>query len=101
MGHRPIYFMGGKMKLLFKTDGIIDGKVEFESGKIYEISDELGSATRWINRGAEVVEADEVEKTIKEEIQEIKEELLEIKEEIANEEPKEDNKKGKSKIKGL
>lgn len=96
-----LFIYEGVMKLLFKTDGIIDGKVEFVAGQVYEISDEKGSATRWIKRGAEVVDGEVEVKSLQEEIQEIKEDLLEIKEEIANEESKEDNKKGKSKIKGL
>lgn len=43
-------------KLLFKTDGIVSGEVIFKAGQVYDISDEKGSATRWIKRGAEVVE---------------------------------------------
>ena len=105
-----LFIYEGVMKLLFKTDGIIDGKVEFVAGQVYEISDEKGSATRWIKRGAEIVEEGFVTEPksvkeelaeVKEELEELKEDLLDVKEEIANEESKEDNKKGKSKIKGL
>jgi hypothetical protein len=88
-----LFIYEGVMKLLFKTDGIVDGKVEFVAGQVYEISDEKGSASRWIKRGAEIVDDGFVPapKIIVEDAEE----------EIANEESKEDNKKGKSKIKGL
>jgi hypothetical protein len=68
-------------KLLFRTDGIVSGKVVFKAGQVYDISDENGSATRWIKRGAEIVdepikpiilkeEAVQVEESPKEEINE-------------------------------
>lgn len=89
------------MKLLFNSPGLVNGKVVFEAGKIYEISDELGSATRWIKRGAEVVEEGELSEPLVSK-PEVKEEIkVEGEEEIANEEVKEENKKGKTKVKGL
>lgn len=89
------------MKLKFNADGLVNGKVVFEAGKVYEISDELGSASRWIKRGAEVVEEGEVSEPLASK-PEVKEEIkVESEEEIANEEVKDENKKGKSKVKGL
>lgn len=45
-----------KYLLRFKADGKINGEVVYKAGQVYEISDETGSATRWIKRGAEIVE---------------------------------------------
>lgn len=67
------------MKLKFNQDGLVDGKVAFKKGEIYEISDELGSATRWLKRGAELV-------VVKEEVKPKKEEVVEIIEEVVVEE---------------
>lgn len=89
------------MKLKFNVDGLVNGKVVFEAGKVYEIYDELGSASRWIKRGAEVVEEGELSEPLASK-PEVKEEIkVEGEEEIANEEVKDENKKGKSKVKGL
>jgi hypothetical protein len=57
-------------KLLFKTDGIVSGEVVFKAGEVYDISDETGSATRWIKRGAEVVE--EIELKAPEQVEVVK-----------------------------
>lgn len=47
------------MKLKFIKDGFVDGQLVFEKGKVYDISDEKGSASRWIKRGI-VVEVKDV-----------------------------------------
>ncbi len=76
-------------KLLFKTDGIVSGEVVFKAGQVYDISDETGSATRWIKRGAEIVdepikpipakqEVVQVEESPKEEINEPIESNVEV-----------------------
>jgi hypothetical protein len=45
------------MKLKFTQDAFVNDQLVFESGKIYEVSDDTGSASRWLRRGiAEVVE---------------------------------------------
>lgn len=97
------------MKLRFKNDGIVNGEVVFEAGKTYEISNETGSADRWIKRGAEVVEEvviqeDEIPVVIKEEdIVEVTEvdaiEALgsEVVEEVVIQETKKENKAVKEK----
>lgn len=77
------------MKLLFKTDGIVNGQVEFEAGKVYEISDDLGSASRWIKRGAEVVSEDVGMDALGDDASE----------EVVNEAPKKENKKEKKSAK--
>lgn len=77
------------MKLLFKEDGIVSGKVEFKAGETYEISDELGSASRWIKRGAEVVSEDEGLDALG----------GDSSEEVVNEAPKKENKKEKKSAK--
>lgn len=77
-------------KLLFKTDGIVSGKVVFEAGKIYEISDEKGSATRWIKRGAElVIEKEEPVKAVEVEAEVKEEELIVVKKPSKKENKKE------------
>jgi hypothetical protein len=43
------------MKLKFNSDAWYNGQLMFESGKIYEVTEEFGFAQRWINRGAEEV----------------------------------------------
>jgi hypothetical protein len=48
------------MKLKFNADAVYNGKIMYKAGKIYEVSEELGWAQRWIFRGAEIVESDEV-----------------------------------------
>lgn len=110
-------------KVLFKTDGIVNGKVVFKAGEVYEISNELGSVSRWVKRGAEVVSeetvvadiVDNTEVTVQEETkeetvqEEIKEEIKDEtevespevlpgpgpEEEVVKETPKKENKKGK------
>lgn len=63
-------------KLLFKTDGIVSGEIVYKAGQVYDISDEKGSATRWIKRGAEVVtESPKKQEAVKEEKVEIAEEI--------------------------
>ena len=42
------------MKLKFRVDAIYNGKVVYKAG-VHEVSEELGWAQRWINRGAQVV----------------------------------------------
>lgn len=74
-------------KLLFKVDGIVSGKVVYEAGKIYDISDEKGSATRWLKRGAEIVQ----EEPKKQEI--IKEVIQEAQVPVVNKPSKKENKK--------
>jgi hypothetical protein len=49
------------VKLRFKTDVMYDGKLLFAAGKIYDVTQENGWATKWINRGAEIIEEDVVE----------------------------------------
>lgn len=44
------------MKLKFLDDKYVDGKLAFKANEVYEISDEKGSATRWLKRGAVKVE---------------------------------------------
>jgi len=56
-------------KLLFKTDGIVSGEVIFKAGQVYDISDEKGSATRWIKRGAEIVADESINLEVKAEAQ--------------------------------
>lgn len=49
-------------KLKFINDGIVDGKVEFKAGEVYDIPVESGSYDRWVKRGAvEVEESEEKE----------------------------------------
>ncbi len=44
------------MKLKFNQDAYINGEHTYAKDQVYEISDELGSASRWVRRGmAEVV----------------------------------------------
>lgn len=75
------------MKLKFKTDGIVSGEVVFKAGETYEISNDKGSADRWIKRGAEVVtEAPKEEVVVKA-----------TKEEVVIEAPKKENKTVKEK----
>lgn len=38
--------------LFFKEDGKVDGKTIYKAGETYEICNDLGSADRWIKRGA-------------------------------------------------
>lgn len=87
----PYFLSESKMKkkVLFHKDGYLNGELAYEAGKVYEIDDTLGSATRWLVRGAEFVE-DSAEVGPKAEAEET----------VANEESKEDNKKVK-KAKGL
>lgn len=73
-----------KKKVLFHQDGYLNGVLTYEKGKVYEIDDTLGSASRWLKRGAEFVE-------------DAKEEAPVVEETIANDEAKEENKKGKKK----
>lgn len=56
-------------KLLFKTDGIVSGEVIFKAGQVYDISDDKGSATRWIKRGAEIVADEPAKPEVKAEAQ--------------------------------
>ena len=89
------------MKLKFKTDGIVNGVVEFKAGEIYEISDDKGSATRWIKRGAEVVvEESKVEPVVSkvEAVVASEDEALAAlggEEQVVNEESKKENKREK------
>lgn len=77
-------------KIKFIADGIVSGKVEFEEGKIYEISNEFGSADRWIKRGhINVSSQDDV--ISKEDLVE----ALDNEVELAVESPKNENKKEK------
>lgn len=43
------------MKLKFKADAFYNGELIFKAGEIYEVSEELGWAKRWLNRGAEEI----------------------------------------------
>lgn len=81
-------------KLFFKFDAVVSGQVIYKAGNVYEVSDELGSATRWIKRGAEIV-AEEPKKEAKpvEIIQEQKEEAPEDKQEVVNKPSKKENKR--------
>jgi hypothetical protein len=79
-----------KKKVLFHQDGYLNGVLTYERGQVYEIDDTLGSASRWLKRGAEFVE-EEAKVEVKAKQQEEEEEL------VANEEGKEENKKGKKK----
>lgn len=50
------------MRLKFVSDAYYNGVHVFEKGKTYEVSDELGYASRWIRRGlAEVVIENDLE----------------------------------------
>lgn len=66
-------------KLLFNSDAIVNGKVIFEAGKVYDISNELGSYDRWVKRGATPVEESEDKKEEGSEIKEENEPTLEPK----------------------
>lgn len=79
-----------KKKVLFHQNGYLNGELAYEAGKVYEIDDTLGSASRWLKRGAEFVFEAEAEAEVKAEVEET----------VANEESKEENKKVK-KVKGL
>jgi hypothetical protein len=84
------------MKLKFIGDGRIDGKLVFESGKVYEVDEESGSAARWVRRNLAIEVKEEV--SVKEEI---KEEVKEVEvENIAIPEVKVENKKGSKSKKG-
>lgn len=48
------------MKLFFPHDAVVSGEVIYKAGSTHEVSDELGSASRWIKRGAVVVAEDSV-----------------------------------------
>lgn len=41
--------------LKFLKDSYVDGQLVYASGKTYEVSDDTGSASRWIKRGHAVV----------------------------------------------
>lgn len=43
------------MKIRFKEDKFVDGKLAFEKDKVHEIPVETGSAARWLRRGGEEV----------------------------------------------
>jgi hypothetical protein len=47
------------MKLKFNFDGIVDGVLVYQKGKIYDIPTENNSAMRWVTRGAEQVGEEE------------------------------------------
>jgi len=38
-------------KAKFVKDGYVDGELVFKAGCVYEISDDLGSYSRWVRRG--------------------------------------------------
>lgn len=51
------------MILKFNQDGFVNGDLVFEAGKVYEIDDSKGSASRWVRRGvAFEVQKEETEK---------------------------------------
>jgi hypothetical protein len=83
------------MKLKFTQDGIVNGQVVFKKGEIYDISDELGSATRWIKRGAVVVKDGEVEQKVED-----KKEAEEVEEVVIKQTKKENKKENKSSKQG-
>ena len=76
-------------KLLFKFDAIVDKKIVYRKGQVYDISNESGSADRWIKRGAQIIE-ESPEKEV-----EATHETSEDSEEVVNEGPKKENKKEK------
>lgn len=50
--------MKNKYYIKFEQDGFVDGKLEFNKGKVYAF-DNQASAIRWVNRGhTEVSESD-------------------------------------------
>lgn len=92
------------MKLLFKDDKYVNGILTFKSGQVYEISDEHGSATRWIKRGAEIIdESPEVsipviekkDETLVDEAEALASLGGDGEEEVVNKAPKKENKKEK------
>jgi hypothetical protein len=95
-----------KTKLKFNADGVVNGKVVFEAGKVYEISNETGSVDRWIKRGAEVVleevvvesAVSNVEPVVEVAVEEVVESAEETASEeiVVNKEDKKENKKSKT-----
>lgn len=89
------------MKLKFLKDAYYNGQRKYVMGNTYEISDELGEATRWFKRGLVEEVKEEIKKKEEPVIIEnefVEQEILEIKE---NEEVivKEDLKKENGKVK--
>lgn len=87
------------MKLKFLSDAFYKGQLKYRKNEIYEISDELGEATRWLKRCAviapEEVQEIKIEEPIPEIIEEIKLEEPIEEEPIVKEVVKKDNVKGK------
>lgn len=59
------------MKLKFLKDAYYNGERKYIAGECYEISDELGEATRWFKRGL----VEEVKEEIKIEVKEVEKPL--------------------------
>lgn len=78
--------------MLFNEDKYIDKVLTFKAGHTYEISVETGSVTRWLKRGAVIVEREEVETPVVQEA-EVAIETPEIKEEVVIKEVKKETKK--------
>jgi hypothetical protein len=47
------------MKLKFIKDAVYNGKLVFESGKIYDVEEKQGFAQRWLTRGVAVKHVEE------------------------------------------
>lgn len=85
------------MKLKFVKDAYYNGERKYLMGEIYEISDELGEATRWLKRGlAEefkevVLKKEETKIELVEEVKELEVQMPIEYESVVKEEAKKEN----------
>lgn len=52
------------MKIQFSEDKYYNGELKYLSGKIYDIPEELGEATRWLKRGGVEVKDAPAQETV-------------------------------------
>jgi hypothetical protein len=82
-------------KMLFHEDKYINGELIFKAGETYDIPVETGSVTRWLKRGATIVERALEAPVENKPAEEKAPEVAPEEEEVVNEVPKKENKKAK------